>query len=94
MIEAIEMTDKEREILIILQEECAEVIQAISKIHRFGMDSEYDGKTNKESLIQEIGDALALVYCLTENNIIDINDIQDAMAKKVDKLKEWSNIHA
>jgi len=88
------LTDKEYEILIILQEECAEVIQAISKIHRFGMDSEYDGVTNKESLIQEIGDALALVYCLTENNIIDINDIQDAMAKKVEKLKEWSNIHA
>lgn len=87
------MAEKEHEILVILQEECAEVIQAISKIHRFGMNSEYNGVTNKENLTQEIGDTIALIYFLTENDIIDINDIQDAMNKKIAKLKEWSNIN-
>jgi hypothetical protein len=32
------MNDKQREILVITQEECAEVIQEISKIFRFGID--------------------------------------------------------
>ena len=35
------MTDKVNEILDILQEECAEVIQSVSKCRRFGLDSVY-----------------------------------------------------
>ena len=35
------MNDKIKETLIITQEECAEVIQAVSKVMRFGFDSCY-----------------------------------------------------
>ena len=35
----------DREVMLIAQEECAEVTQAISKVFRFGFDSEYDGRT-------------------------------------------------
>ena len=47
----------------ILQEECAEVIQAVSKCSRFGIDNYKPGKplTNREHLEEELGDLLAMV---------------------------------
>ena len=50
------MTNVEKEVLLITQEECAEVVQAISKCFRFGMNDSYNGKTNRESLVLELGD--------------------------------------
>ncbi len=46
------MDPKQKEALDILQEECAEVIQAVSKISRFGLDNLKPGKpkTNREHL--------------------------------------------
>ncbi len=35
------MNEKQREILVITQEECAEVIQEVSKIFRFGIDNQH-----------------------------------------------------
>ena len=50
------MDPKTKEALDILQEECAEVIQAVSKISRFGLDNLKPGKpkTNKERIIKNI----------------------------------------
>ena len=44
------MNEKTKEVMDILQEECAEVIQAVSKISRFGIDNYKPGKpkTNRE----------------------------------------------
>ena len=49
------MDPKQKEALDILQEECAEVIQAVSKISRFGLDNLKPGKakTNREHLEEE-----------------------------------------
>ena len=44
------MTEIEKEIMLIAQEECAEVTQAISKVFRFGFESVHNGKTNKQRL--------------------------------------------
>ena len=54
---------KINEILDILQEECAEVIQAISKCRRFGMDNVYikGSGTQREHLVQELGDVRLLL---------------------------------
>lgn len=73
----------------VLQEECAEVIQAVSKINRFGMNGEWEGVTNKQALIQEIGDVLAMVNVLLEDTDIniDIEDIEIAIQKKLKKLE-------
>ena len=61
----ISLSNKLNEILDILQEECAEVIQAISKCRRFGMDNSYkDGGTQREHLIQELGDVTLLIELL------------------------------
>ena len=49
------MNAREKEVMDILQEECAEVIQAVSKINRFGADNVKPGKpkTNREQLEEE-----------------------------------------
>jgi NTP pyrophosphatase (non-canonical NTP hydrolase) len=52
------MNEDTREILLILQEECAEVTQAISKCFRFGPDQIKPGKdcTNIQMLQEELGE--------------------------------------
>ena len=51
-----EIDVKTKEILLIAQEECAEVTQAISKIFRFGFLSQHNGRTNRQHLAEELGD--------------------------------------
>lgn len=89
------MNSKEHEIMNILSEECAEVIQAISKCHRFGMDNVKPGKpkTNREHLEEEIGDLLAMVDILVEKGIIAQYHLEVAKAAKIEKLKKWSTIY-
>lgn len=76
-------------VMAVLQEECAEVIQAVSKINRFGMFSTWQGVTNKQALITEIGDVLAIVKVLKEDTDINItdDDINKAIEAKLEKLK-------
>jgi NTP pyrophosphatase (non-canonical NTP hydrolase) len=78
-----------KEVMAILQEECAEVIQAVSKINRFGMDSVWQGVSNHQALITEIGDVLAVISILVEETDININsdDLQKAIDAKFEKLK-------
>lgn len=89
------MKDKTTEVMLILQEECAEVIQAISKCLRFGIDNYKPGKpkTNREHLEEELGDLLAMIDILLE--IGEINDValETATMNKIEKLKQWSTIY-
>ena len=89
------MNNKENEIMDILQEECAEVIQAVSKIRRFGINEIHlkVGKSNKENLTEEVGDLLCMIDLLIEFGIIDNKEVYIARAAKQEKLKKWSNIY-
>jgi NTP pyrophosphatase (non-canonical NTP hydrolase) len=84
-----------KEVMDITQEECAEVIQAISKISRFGIDNYKPGKpkTNREHLEEELGDLMAMVDILIENNVILLTNLEIAKTAKKEKLKLWSNIY-
>ncbi len=86
------MKDSEKQILLICQEECAEVTQAISKVFRFGYDSEYNDRTNRQRLTEEVGDLLAMIDLMVESGIVDEAAIEMASAQKKIKLKQWSNI--
>jgi NTP pyrophosphatase (non-canonical NTP hydrolase) len=81
-----EINDRNRETLIIAQEECAEVIQVISKIQRFGISDD-----NRERLTAEVGDLLCMVDLLIEQNLIEA-DLTAAIENKRNKLKMWSSI--
>ena len=78
----------------ILQEECAEVIQIVSKIRRFGIDEIHlkRGMSNREMLCEEVGDVLCMVELLRELEIIDDTSIQSAVQNKRKKLEQWSTI--
>jgi NTP pyrophosphatase (non-canonical NTP hydrolase) len=83
-----------KELLLIVQEECAEVIQAVSKCERFGIDNHKPGKpkTNREHLEEEVGDLLAMLDLLIEKQIVSFNNVSIAKRAKFDKLKQWSKI--
>lgn len=89
------MNSKLDEVMNILSEECAEVIQAISKCNRFGLDNFKPGKplTNAQHLEGEIGDLLAMVDLLKSMSIVSEEGLNTAKQAKVEKLKKWSNIY-
>ncbi len=76
------------EILVILQEECAEVIQSVSKIHRFGLTDE-----KKDHLQHELGDLQCMIDLCVENDIVELDKIVSYKKDKREKLKLWSNIN-
>ena len=85
---------KIEEILDILQEECAEVIVAVSKIRRFGIENTYkDGGTQREHLIQELGDVTLLIELLKAHNLYNDKELHAAQVIKSQKLVKWSNVY-
>jgi len=89
------MKDKVRETLIITQEECAEVIQAVSKVMRFGFDSCYpteDSASTKECLDMELGQLLCMIGILVDQGVVDESAMMEAMEAKKIKLETWSDI--
>lgn len=85
---------KQEEILLIAQEECAEVTQAISKCFRFGLDNVKPGKpkTNREHLEEEAGDLLCMIQLMIEKGILNETAVEQASLEKRLKLQKWSNI--
>lgn len=86
---------KVNEILLIAQEECAEVTQAISKCFRFGFKSKHpnENRNNKERLEEELGDLVCMIGLMIEEKIIDSDNVEKAAQEKLAKLKKWSNIY-
>lgn len=82
--------------LDIMCEECAETIQAVSKIRRFGFDNHNPMvtpvKTNREHLIEELGDLLAMIEIVQKVYDLDEWLLTEAKNKKFRKLKKWSTI--
>jgi|TARA_B100000795_G_scaffold25086_1_gene16738 NTP pyrophosphatase (non-canonical NTP hydrolase) len=77
-----------KETLTILSEECAEVIQANSKLIRFGP---YDEDNIKE-LEKELGDVMAMVLILDYYGYVKLSNIQEQIEPKLKKLKKYSKI--
>ena len=77
-----------KETLTILSEECAEVIQANSKLIRFGP---YDDD-NVAELEKELADVLAMIMILEYYGYINLENIQDGIIPKLQKLKKYSKI--
>jgi NTP pyrophosphatase (non-canonical NTP hydrolase) len=89
------MDNKLYEIMNILSEECAEVVQAVSKCNRFGLDNAKPGKplTNAQHLEGEIGDLLAMVDLLKLKGVVTEAGLESAKLAKIEKLKKWSKIY-
>lgn len=87
-----DITEKQSEIMDISQEECAEVIQAISKIRRFGLLTEHDGETNKDHLEEEVGDLMCMLNLLDEFGLVDWTIVSLHAQNKRKKLQKWTKI--
>ncbi len=84
--------DIDKEIMLIAQEECAEVTQAISKVFRFGFDSVHKGQDNRTRLEEEIGDLMCMIDLMIDNGIVSEAAVMTAKNEKMVKLQQWSNI--
>lgn len=80
------------EIMLITQEECAEVTQAISKVFRFGIDATHNAHTNRARLTEEVGDLKCMIDLMCDQGIIDREEVNKAADAKLKKLKRWSTI--
>ncbi len=89
------MNEQTKEALLILQEECAEVTQAVSKVFRFGLETQWPlgAPTNKIKLEEECGDLLAMIDILMENGTLSQTHIDQARLNKRNKLKRWSTFN-
>lgn len=77
----------DNEALVILMEECAEVIQAASKIIRFGR-----GIHSLNNLNKEIGDLLCMVLILKQQGLIDQDILPNQIISKLEKLRTYSSL--
>ena len=80
--------DQTQRLLDKLQEESAEVIQAISKVRRFGKHNHHPDRetTNHTELIQELTDFLAIVAALEHIEYFDLAKQQTNIHKKMQAL--------
>ena len=71
-----------------LQEEAAEVIQAVSKINRFGPDNRHPDRTqtNKQELVGEVEDFLAILGALEALKYFDLTKSQQNILQKAQAL--------
>ena len=76
------------QLLAKLQEEAAEVIQAVSKINRFGDNSHHPDRqtTNKQELILELEDFLAILAALEHKGYLNLQPNQKAILTKARQL--------
>ena len=77
-------TNKIQYLICKLQEEEAEVIQAVSKINRFGETGQHPDRntTNKQELVQELEDFLAILAVLEQTRWIDLTLSRTNIANK------------
>jgi NTP pyrophosphatase (non-canonical NTP hydrolase) len=80
--------NRNEEIMTILQEECAEVIQAVSKVKRFGLEG------NVEDLKKELCDLQCMINLMEEFNVVSyVSGTRfDQIQEKREKLKKFSRI--
>ena len=68
---------------VIAMEELAELIQAISKVRRYGFDGQH-----KDNLIEEIADVDIVLTELTMMFDVDDKDFYSVLDRKVQRIKE------
>ena len=84
-------TDREREVLVILIEEAAEVQHRATKLLRFGRDEVQPGQdlTNGQRLAKELGDMAVLVEMAAEAGLIDLQEVKARAQRKRQKLAKY-----
>ena len=83
------MKSTEKEVINIMIEEAAEVIQSLTKVLRFGYNSTHPltpHYSNRQHVETEIGDMLCMLSIMYKLDMINIDNIEKAAGHKLDKL--------
>lgn len=77
--------------LDMLAEECAEVIQAIMKARRFGMDGApgYTGIKPRDEIVKELGDVLACIDLLPQRLRLNSGELEARKLEKLAKIRAY-----
>ena len=78
--------DARTQLMVIMMDECGELIQACSKALR--KDDFYDN----QNLIDEVGDVYTMIEIMHDFDIISWNDIEERVKQKRKKLSKWSDL--
>ena len=78
--------DARTQLMVIMMEECGELIQACSKALR------KDDFDNNQNLIDEVGDVYTMIEILHDFDIVSWNDIEERVKVKRKKLSKWSDL--
>ena len=78
--------DARTQLMVIMMEECGELIQACSKALR--KDDFYDNK----NLIEEVGDVYTMIELMHDFDMISWTDIEERVKVKRKKLSKWSDL--
>ena len=87
------LSDAQIELLSLVAEECAETIQAITKILRHGYDSTNplieNGPSNRDHLEKELGDVTAAIAMLCTSGDVSKYTCMAHAKDKVDSVGQW-----
>lgn len=81
------LTEKDKELLIIAMEECSEVAIECSKILRFGFSTEKEKKLN-----MEVGDLMCMLQLMQERGFLNVDKVDAAAENKRKRLRKWSSL--
>ena len=76
-----------QQLMVIMMEECGELIQACSKILRRGLKEK-----QRKHLIEEVGDVQCMIELLQEWDYISYTEIEERVKVKRDRLSKWSDL--
>lgn len=76
---------KQEECLVILMEECGELIQECCKMIR---KNEYASP----AFVDEVGDVVCMIDLMIEHELLTWQEINKRVGIKRNKLKKWSNL--
>lgn len=83
------MTSAECERLVLLIEECGEVIQAATKVLRHGYGGAGPGRENNRTMLsREVGDLHAILGLMTARRDLDFEELSKATLSKTIKLQD------
>lgn len=78
--------DAKTQLMVIMMEECGELIQACSKALR------KDDFIDNQNLMEEIGDVYTMMEIMHDFDLFSWNDVDQRVKVKRKKLSKWSNL--
>ena len=78
--------DAKTQLMVIMMEECGELIQACSKALR------KDDFIDNQNLTEEIGDVYTMMEIMHDFDLFSWSDVDERVKVKRKKLSKWSNL--